>query len=157
MPQNSAATAQQLHDGTSARVQDNGVNVDILNATDGVKQSYNSVPPPPPIMTLCRHVDQRIPRYRDVFHNCFDGESLNLRRLQARTIAQADVIREPFCVDDRALYASPETKCNAPLTSSQTPAATMVSPLLPVIMNHYIRQPQETSKPNHSLPPMVRS
>ena len=40
----------------------------------------------------------------------FDGKLFNLRRLQAKTKVQADVLDEPFCANDMDKNASSEAK-----------------------------------------------
>ena len=106
------AMVRQFHDGMQARVQNDGEYSEPFPVTNGVKHGCVMAP------TLFRmmfsamltdafqDVDAGFPiRYR------FDGKLLNLRRLQAKSKVQTDVVDKLLYADDLEENAKSEEKC----------------------------------------------
>ena len=105
------AMVRQFHDGMQARVQNDGENSEPFLVTNGVKQGCVMAPTLFSMMfsamlTECfQDVDAGFPiRYR------FDGKLLNLRRLQAKSKVQTDVVDKLLYTDDLAENAKSEKK-----------------------------------------------
>ena len=104
---------QQFHDGMLARVQNDGEFSDPFPVTNGVKQGYvlastlSSMMFSAMLTDAFRDGDNSIPirlRYR------FDGKLFNLRRLQAISKVQTEVLDEFLFADDMAKGAPTEEK-----------------------------------------------
>ena len=105
------AMVRQFHDGMLARVQNDGEFSDPFPVTNGVKQGYVLASTLFSMMFSAmptdsfQHSDIGIPiRYR------FDGKLFNLRRLQAKSKVQTEVLDEFLFADDMANGASTEEK-----------------------------------------------
>ena len=103
---------RQFHDGMQARVQNDGEYSEPFPVTNGVKQGYVMAPTLFSMMFSAmltdafQDVDAGFPiRYR------FDGQLLNLRRLQAKSKAQTDVVGKLLYADNLAENAKSEKKC----------------------------------------------
>ena len=105
------AMVRQFHDGMQARVQNDGEFSEPFEVTNGVKQGCVLAPTlfsmmfSAMLMDAFQDSDTGFPiRYR------FDGNIFNLRRLQAKTKVQTDVLDELLYVDDMDKNASTEAK-----------------------------------------------
>ena len=105
------AMVRQFHDGMQARVQDDGEYSEPFPVTNGVKQGCVMAPTLFSMMFSAmltdafQDVDADFPtRYR------FDGKLLNLRRLQAKSKVQTDVVDKLLYADDLAKNAKSEEK-----------------------------------------------
>ena len=103
------AIVRQFHDGMQARVQNDGEYSEPFPVTNGVKQGCVIEPTLFSMMFAAmltdafQDVDAGFPiRYR------FDGKLLNLRRLQAKSKVQTDVVNNLFYADDLAENAKSE-------------------------------------------------
>ena len=103
---------RQFHDGMQARVQNDGEYSEPFPVTNGVKQGCVMAPTLFSMMFSAmltdafQDVDAGFPiRYR------FDGKLLNLRRLQAKSKVQTDVVDKLLYADDLAENAKSEEKC----------------------------------------------
>ena len=106
------AMVRQFHDGMQARVQNDGEYSEPFPVTNGVKQGCVMAPTLFSMMFSAmltdafQGVDAGFPiRYR------FDGKLLNLRRLQAKSKVQTDVVDKLLYADDMAENAKSEEKC----------------------------------------------
>ena len=102
---------RQFHDGMQARVQNDGEYSEPFQVTNGVKQGCVMAPTLPSIMFSAmltdayQAVDAGFPiRY------LFDGKLLNLRRLQAKSKVQLDVVVKLLYADDLAENGKSEEK-----------------------------------------------
>ena len=105
------AMVRQFHDGMLARIQNDGESSDPFPVTNGVKQGcvlastlfsmmFSAV-----LTDAFQDGDNGIPiRYR------FDGKLFNLRRLQAKSKVQTEVLNEFLFADDMAKGAPTEEK-----------------------------------------------
>ena len=105
------AMVRQFYDGMQARVQNDGEYPEPFQLTNGVKKSCAMAPILFSIMFSAmltdafQDVDAGFPtRYR------FDGKLLNLRRLQAKTEEQTDVVDKLLYSDDLEKNAKSEDK-----------------------------------------------
>ena len=105
------AMVRQFHDGMQARVQNDGEFSEPFEVTNGVKQgcvmalSVFSMMFSAMLNDAFQDSDTDFPiRYR------FDGNVFNLRRLQAKTKMQTNVLDELLYADDIDKNASPEAK-----------------------------------------------
>ena len=105
------AMVRQFHDGMLARVQNDGEFCNPFPVTNGVKQGYALAPTLFSMMfsamltAAFQDGDNGIPiRYR------FDGKLFNLRRLQAKSKVQTEVLDEFLFADDMAKGAPTEEK-----------------------------------------------
>ena len=105
------AMVRQFHDGMQARVQNDGEYSEPFPVTNGVKQGCVMAPTLFSMMFSAmltdafQDVDAGFPiRYR------FDGKLLNLRRLQAKSKVQTDVVDKLLYADDQAENAKSEEK-----------------------------------------------
>ena len=106
------AIVRQFYDGMQARVQNDGEYSEPFPVTNGVKQGCVMAPTLFSMMFSAmltdafQDVDAGFPiRYR------FDGKLLNLRRLQAKSKVQTDVVDKLLYADDLAENAKSEEKC----------------------------------------------
>ena len=106
------AMVRQFHDGMQAHVQNDGGYSEPFPVTNGVKQGCVMAPTLFSMMFIAmltdafQDVDAGFPiRYR------FDGKLLNLRRLQAKSKVQTDVVDKFLYADDLAENAKSEEKC----------------------------------------------
>ena len=97
------AMVRQFHDSMQARVQNDGEYSEPFPVTNGVKQGCVMAPTLFSMMFSAmltdafQDVDAGFPiRYR------FDGKLLNLRRLQAKSKVQTDVVDKLLYADDLA-------------------------------------------------------
>ena len=106
------ATMRQFHDGMQARVQDDGEYSEPFPVTDRVKQGCVMAP------TLFSMIFSAM--FTDAFQDVhvgfliryrFDGKLLNLRRLQAKSKVQIDVVDKLLYADNLAENAKSEGKC----------------------------------------------
>ena len=102
---------RQFHDGMQARVQNEGEFSEPFEVTNGVKQGCVMAPTlfsmmfSAMIMGAFQDSDTGFPiRYR------FDGNIFNLRRLQAKTKVQTDVLNELLYADNIDKSANSEAK-----------------------------------------------
>ena len=105
------AMVRQFHDGMQARVQNDGEFSEPFEVTNGVKQGCVLAPTlfsmmfSAMLMDAFQDSDTGFPiRYR------FDGNIFNLRRLQAKTKVQTDVLDELLYADDMDKNANTEAK-----------------------------------------------
>ena len=105
------AMVRQFHDGMQARVQNDGEFSEPFEVTNGVKQGCVLSPAlfsmmfSAMLMDAFQDSDTGFPiRYR------FDGNIFNLRRLQAKTKVQTDVLDELLYADDMDKNANTEAK-----------------------------------------------
>ena len=105
------AMVRQFHDGMLARVQNDGKFSDPFSVTNGVKQgcvlasTLFSLMFSAMLTDAIQDDDNGIPiRYR------FDGKLFNLRRLQAKSKVQTEVLDEFLFADDMAKGAPTEEK-----------------------------------------------
>ena len=105
------AMVRQFHDGMQARVQNDEEFSEPFEVTNGVKQGCVLAPTlfsmmfSAMLMDAFQDSDTGFPiRYR------FDGNIFNLRRLQAKTKVQTDVLDELLYADDMDKNASTEAK-----------------------------------------------
>ena len=105
------AMVRQFHDGMLARVQNDGESSDPFPVTNGVKQgcvlasTLFSMMFSAMLTDAFQDDDNGIPiRY------CFDGKLFNLRRLQAKSKVQTEVLDEFLFADDMAKGAPTEEK-----------------------------------------------
>ena len=122
------AMVRQFHDGMQARVQNDGEFSEPFEVTNGVKQGCVLAPTlfsmmfSAMLMDAFQDSDTGFPiRYR------FDGNIFNLRRLQAKTKVQTDVLDELLYADDMDKNASTEEKCKEPWIKSHSHVITMIS------------------------------
>ena len=115
------AMVRQFYDGMQARVQNDGEFSEPFEVTNGVKQSCAmasklfSMMFSAMLMDAFQHGDTGFSiRYR------FDGNIFNLRRLQAKTKVQTDVLDELLYADDMDKNASSEAKMQKSHGSSLT-------------------------------------
>ena len=113
------AMVRQFHDGMLARVQNDGEFSDPFPVTNGVKQScvlastLFSMMFSAMLTDAFQDGDNGIPiRYR------FDGKLFNLRRLQAKSKVQTEVLDEFLFADDMAKGAPTEEKMQKKYGSS---------------------------------------
>ena len=106
------AMVRQFHDGMQARVQNDGEYSEPFPVTNRVKQGYVlahtlfSIMFSAMLTDAFQDVGAGFPiRYR------FDGKLLNLRRLQAKSKVQTDVVDRLLYADDLAEIAKAEEKC----------------------------------------------
>ena len=106
------AMVRQFHDGLLARVQNDGGFSDPFPVTNGVKKgcvlasTLFSMMFSAMLTDAFQDGDNGIPiRYR------FDGKLFNLRRLQAKSKVQTEVLDEFLFADDMAKAAPTEEKC----------------------------------------------
>ena len=111
------AMERQFHDGMQARVQNDGEYSEPFPVTNGVKQGCVMAPTLFSMMFSAmltdafQDVDAGFPiRYR------FDGKLLNLRRLQAKSKVQTDVVDKLLNADDLAENAKSEEKISTKKT-----------------------------------------
>ena len=111
-PPSFIAMVRQFHDGMQARVQNDGEYSEPFPVTNGVKQGCVIAPTQFSMMFSAiltdafQDVDAGLPiMYR------FDGKLLNLRRLQAKSKVQTDVIDKLLYADDLAENGKSEKKC----------------------------------------------
>ena len=102
---------RQFHDGMQTRVQNDGEFSEPFEVTNGVKEGCLMAPTlfsmmfSAMLMNAFQDSDTCfLIRYR------FDGKIFNLRRLQAKTKMQTDVLDEVLYVDDRDKNVSSEAK-----------------------------------------------
>ena len=105
------AIVRQFHDGMQARVQNNGEYSETFPVTNGVKQDCVMAPTLFSMMFSAMHTDA----FQDVdagfpIKYRFDGKLLNLRRLQAKSKEQTDVVDKLLYADDLAENAKSEEK-----------------------------------------------
>ena len=110
-PPRFVAMVRQFHDGMQARVQNGGEFSEPFEVTNGFKQGCVIAPTlfsmmfSAMLMHAIQDGDTGFPiRYR------FDGNIFNLRRLQAKTKVQTDVLDELLYADDMDKNASSEAK-----------------------------------------------
>ena len=122
------AMVRQFHDGMQARVQNDGEFSEPFEVTNGVKQGCVLAPTlfsmmfSAMLMDAFQDSDTGFPiRYR------FDGNIFNLRRLQAKTKVQTDVLDELLYADDMDKNANTEAKCKEPWIKSHSHVITMIS------------------------------
>ena len=122
------AMVQQFHDGVQARLQNDGEFTEPFEVTNGVKQGCVMAPKlfsmmfSAMLMDAFQDSDTGFPiRYR------FDGNISNLRRLQAKTKVQTDVLDDLLYADDMHKYASSEAKCKELWIKSHSHVITMIS------------------------------
>ena len=123
---------RQFHDDMQARVQNEGEYSEPFQVTNRVKQGCVIAPTLPSIMFSAMLTDA----FQDVdvgFHirYLFYGKSLNLRRLQAKSKVQIDVIVKLLYADYLAENGKSEEKMpkhvttyNSQLAQNSTPAST---------------------------------
>ena len=92
-PHRFIAMVRQFHDGMQVRVQNDGEFSEPFEATNGVKQGCVMAPTLSSMMFSAMLMDA----FQDSdtgfpIRYCFDGNILNLRRLQAKTKVQTDVL-----------------------------------------------------------------
>ena len=102
---------RESHDGMQARVQNDGEHSELFPVTNTVKQGCVMAPTLFSILLTAM--------LTDVFHDCnagfhiryrFDGKLFNLRRLQAKSTVQTDVLDRLLYADDLAENAKSEAK-----------------------------------------------
>ena len=105
------AMVRQFHDGMQARVQNDCEFSEPFEVTNGVKQGCDMAPTlfsmmlSAMLMNAFQNSDTGFPiRYR------FDGNIFNLRKLQAKTKVQSDVLDELLYADDMDKDASSGAK-----------------------------------------------
>ena len=105
-------TVRQFNDGMQVRVQKDGEYSEPCPVTNGVKQGCVMAP------TLSSMMFSAM--LTDAFQECdagfsiryrFQGKLFNLRRQQAKSKVQTDVLDKPLYADDLAENAKSETKC----------------------------------------------
>ena len=106
------AMVRQFHDGNQARVQNDGEYSEPFPMTNGVKQGCVMVPTLFSMMFSAMLTDA----FQDVnagfpIRNRFDGKLLNLRRLQAKSKVQTDVVNKLLYADDLTENVKSEEKC----------------------------------------------
>ena len=111
-PANFIAMVRQFHDGMLARVQNDGEFSDPFPVTNGVKQgcvlasTLFSMMFSAMLTDTFQDGDNGIPiRYR------FDGKLFNLRRLQAKSKVQIEVLDEFLFADDMQRVLQQKRKC----------------------------------------------
>ena len=121
---------RQFHDGMQARVQNDGEYSEPFPVTNGVKQGCVMAPTLFSMMFSAmltdafQDVDAGFPiRYR------FDGKLLNLRRLQAKSKVQTDVVEKLLYADDLAVNAQSEETCKGLWIACQKHVTTFNSQL----------------------------
>ena len=124
------AMVRQFHDGMQARVQNDGEYSEPFPVTNGVKQGCVKAPTLFSMMFSAmltdafQDVDAGFPiRYR------FDGKLLNLRRLQAKSKVQTDMVDKLLYADDLAENAKTEEKCKGMQNACQKHVTTFNSQL----------------------------
>ena len=94
-----------------ARVQNDGEYSEPFPVTNGVKQGCVMAPTLVSMMFSAMLTDA----FQDVdgfpIRYCFDGKLLNLRRLQAKSKVQTDVVDKLLYADDLAENVKSEEKC----------------------------------------------
>ena len=102
---------RQFHDGMLARVQNDGEYSEPFPVTNGVKQGCVMVPTLFSMMfsAMLTYAFQDVDAGFPIMYR-FDGRLLNLRRLQAKSKVQTDVVDKLLCVDDLAENAKSEEK-----------------------------------------------
>ena len=106
------AMVRQFHDGMQACVQNDGEYSEPFLVTKGVKQGCVMAPTLLSMMFSAMLTDA----FQDVdagfpIRNRFDGKLLNLRRLQAKSNVQTDVVDKLLYADDLAENANSEENC----------------------------------------------
>ena len=106
------AMVRQFHDGMQARVQNDGEYSEPFPVTNGVKQGCVMAPSLFSMMFSAMLTDA----FQDVgagfpIRYRFDGKLLNLRRLQAKSKVQKDVVDKLVYAVDLAENAKSEEKC----------------------------------------------
>ena len=104
--------ARQFHEGMLARVQNDGEYSEPFLVTNGVKQGCVMAPTLFSMMFSAMLTNA----FQDVgagfpFRYRFDGKLLSLRRLQAKSKVQTDVVDKLLYADDLAENAKSEGKC----------------------------------------------
>ena len=127
-PTKSIAMVRQFHDGMLARVQNDGEFSDPFPVTNGFNQGCVLAPTLFSIMfsamltAAFQDGDNGIPiRYR------FDGKFFNLRRLQAKSKVQTEVLDEFLFVDDMAKDVPTEDKLQKVKIKYLSPETAMTS------------------------------
>ena len=100
------AVVRQFHDGMQTRVQNDGEYSEPFPVTNGVKQGCVMAPTSISMMFYAMLTDA----FQDVDAGNFDGKLLNLRRLQAKSKVQTDVVDKLLYADDLAENANSEEK-----------------------------------------------
>ena len=105
------AMVRQFHDGMLARVQNDGEFSDLFPVTNGVKQGC--------VLASTLFSMMFSAMFTDAFQDCnndipikyrFDGKLSNLRRLQAKSSLQTEVLDEFLFADNMAKGAPTEEK-----------------------------------------------
>ena len=97
------AMVRQFHDGMQARVQNDGEYSEPFPVTNGVKHGCVMAP------TLFSMMFSAM--FTDAIQDVDAGKLLNLRRLQAKSKVQKDVVDKLLYADDLAGNAKTEEKC----------------------------------------------
>ena len=100
------AMVRQFHDGMQARVQNDGEYSEPFPVTNGVKQGCVMAPTLFSMMFSAMLTDA----FQDIDAG-FPIRLLNLRRLQAKSKVQTDVVDKLFYADDLVENAKSEEKC----------------------------------------------
>ena len=111
-PPSYIAMVWEFHDGMQACIQNDGEYPEPLPVTKGVKQGCVMAPTLFCMMFSVKPADA----FQDVdagfpIRYCIDGKLLNLRRLQAKSKVQTDVVDKLLYADDLAENAKSEEKC----------------------------------------------
>ena len=125
-------------------MQNDGEFSEPFEVTNGVKQGCVLAPTlfsmmfSAMLMGAFQDSDTGFPiRYR------FDGNIFNLRRLQAKTKVQTDVLDELLYADDMDKNANTEAKCKEPWIKSHSHVITMISQSAQKRQRLYTNQPPE--------------
>ena len=107
----SHSNGEQFHDGMLARVQNDGEFSDPFPVTNGVKQGCVLASTVFSMMFSAMLTDAFQDGDRGILiRYCFDGKLFNLRRLQAKSKVQTEVLDEFLFADDMAKGAPTEEK-----------------------------------------------